>query len=216
MQPSKHRQDCGAVWEKLEFTMDNSRRDEKVCARCGRSHSEAEGPICAECKREMLSGGRGPEAGGQSTVKLHLSPIVREALAAVAPGEDFDEALLRVLKARHPEQAMSLLSALNRVIELEAQRTREDKRQTLKRLAEQDPGPEVVLKTTIGGPPKMPGGGRVIQTGDKVYHSLEELPSHLRRAVEKTRAGKASAARPGCAWMLLGGWLLALLRGPRG
>jgi hypothetical protein len=73
-------------------------------------------------------------------------------------------------------QLAALLSALTRVIEIEAKRAGEDREQGIRRLAESDPGPEIVLRTSCGESPRMIAEPRVIRVGDKEYGSLEEMP----------------------------------------
>jgi len=150
--------------------------------------------------------------GESKTLKVHASPIIREALASAKPGEDFDEALLRALKARYPEEGANLLSALTRIIEIEAKRANEGKQQAIRRLAELDPGPEIVLKTSAGEPTRITAETRVIRVGDKEYHSLEEVPPDIRRAIEGAMSGQRVARRAGCISALVSGWLSALLR----
>ena len=164
---------------------------------------------------ERHSGGL-PESSGEATLKIHLSPILREALAAVKPGEDFDEALLRALKARQPQHATVLLSAFSHTIEAEMRRTNETKQQTLARLAQAEPGPEITLQTSGSEPRRTTVESRSIMINGKEYGSLEEAPPEFRRALEATlRDGRRVQVRTGCLSMLLGGWLVALLGGPR-
>jgi hypothetical protein len=143
---------------------------------------------------------------------IQVSPIIRDALASVKPGEDLDEALLRALKARHPEQAATLLSALTRVIEVEGRRTGEDREVTVRRLAGVEPGPKITLRTSGGPAPTTRMSSQVIRIGDKEYHSLDEVPPHLRRLLERGESPGRMGPRTGCTWALLGGWLIALTR----
>jgi len=147
-------------------------------------------------------------------LKIRISPIIREALVSAQPGEDLDEALLRALKAHHSEQASMLLSALTRLIEIEAKRTGEDRQRTIARLAESDPGPEIVLRTSGGQPQTTVTETRVIRIGDKEYGSLEEVPPHMRRGIEQAMQKGKAARKPGCAWLLLAGGLWAIMRAP--
>ena len=156
-----------------------------------------------------------PDHNRETTLKVRIAPLLREALASAQPGEDFDEALLRVLKLQHPHQATPLLSAHSRLIDLESERTGEDKSQTIRRLAESDPGPEIVLKTSGDQPRRTSMETRTFRVGDKEYHSLEEMPPDLRRAFDRGMAGKRTtvkAPRVGCSWSLLAASLLPLLR----
>jgi hypothetical protein len=146
----------------------------------------------------------------EEVLRVHISPIIKEALSSVGPGEDLDEALLRALKSRYPQHAAALLPACTRLIEIEAKGANGDKQQTLRRLAESDP--EIVLRTSGGEVPTTIAETRVIRIGDKEYHSLEEVPPHLRRIVERGMQGQRPAPRVGCSWTLIGGWLAALLR----
>lgn len=149
----------------------------------------------------------------QDSLKVLVPPILREALASVRPGEDIDEALLRALKARYPDEATSLLSALARLVALEAERAREDREQTIRRLAAADPGPEIVLKTT-SGPPGQTSGVTHVSLGRREYRALEEMPPELRRVVERNRPRASSCPRVGCSWALLASFA-ALLRAAR-
>ncbi len=91
-----------------------------------------------------------PASRGAKALTVRLSPILSDALASVKPGEGTDEALPRARKARHPEQAAALLSAVTRIVEIESGRAGEDKQATLRRLAQEDPGPEITLRTSAG------------------------------------------------------------------
>ena len=148
----------------------------------------------------------------EQVLRVHISPIIKEALSSVGPGEDLDEALLRALKSRYPRHAAALLPACTRLIEIEAKRANEDQQQTIRRLAESDPGPEIVLRTSGGEVPTTIAETRVIRIGGKEYHSLEEVPPDLRRIVERGMQGQRLPPRVGCSWTLIGGWLPALLR----
>jgi hypothetical protein len=141
-----------------------------------------------------------------------VAPVLKEALASAKPGEDIDEALLRALKSRHPKQATALLSALTRIIEVESGRSGEDRDATLSRLADADPGPQVTLRTSGGEVPTTRTTSRVIRVGDKEYHSLDEVPPDIRRALERGMPPSRSRPRASCTWALLGGWLIALIR----
>jgi hypothetical protein len=191
--------------------------DKARCPQCGREHFEPEAVVCAECREALLSGREVPGMGKGETVKVRVSPVLRDALVSAGALEDFDEALLRVLKKRYPEQATELLSALTRVIEVESQGRSEPREQTVRRLADTDPGPEVVLRT-VGGPVRRTvAESTVIRIGGEEYHSLEEVPPHLRDAVARGMRGKGmgiegSRSRPrvGCS-LGLGSALVALL-----
>jgi len=145
-----------------------------------------------------------------NTLKVHISPILGDALAFLQPGEDLDEAILRALKARHPDQASALLPAATRIIELESQQAYEDKHQTVRRLAASDPGPEINLRTSGGPISHTSIQSTVIHAGGKEYHSLEELPPDLRQAVEMgfRRGDSSPRLRVGCSLVII-----ALLQG---
>lgn len=166
---------------------------------------------CPHCYVTLVADADTEAPREESALKLRLSPILREALADVKPGEDFDEAVLRTLKARHPEQATALLSAVTRIIEIEVKRANEDRQQIIRRLAESDPGPEIVLRSSGGESPRTVAETRVIRIGDKEYGSLDEVPPHLRRII-KSGGRRRNAQRVGCSWALVGGWLAALSR----
>lgn len=203
--------------------MENGERErgEMKCPRCGRSYPESAGAFCPVCRAPLIGADAPGPTGPESTLRVRVSPVIGEALSSAQPGEDFDEALLRALKARYPEQAAALLSALSRLIEIEARQAHEDKQQVVSRLARSQPGPEIVLRTSGGEAPRMLAETRIIRIGGKEYGSLEEVPPHLRRIVQEgLQRGKAEpgpkrgrgASRTGCAWGLAAGWLVALLR----
>ena len=181
------------------------------CPRCGRTCAEPGAKFCPSCGVPLASDDAAGVIRQHSELRVHLSPILGEALASAPPGEDFDETLLRVLKARYPEQAAPLLSACTRLIEIEARRANEDRPQTIRRLAQSSPGPEIVLRTTGGESPTTIAQTRV-RIGGTEYRSLEEVPPHLRRSIEQAMRGERAAVRPGCGLMLVGGWLLAVWR----
>ena len=188
------------------------------CPQCGRTYHSPGLTTCPACQ-VPLSEDLGPTpAPREADLQVDLAPIVREALASRRPDEDLDEALLRALKAKHPEHALSLLPALTRIIELESQRAHQDKHQAAARLAQRDSGLRLHLKTSrqLTGTP----GNRVLETssvtdttviniGGREYHSLEEVPAHLRpvleRAMKRTTppSSPLSTKRVGCSIGLL-------------
>ena len=175
-----------------------------TCPRCGREHEEAELVLCAACR----GGLRESAPGGEGTTTVQVGPILAEAAASAGPGEDIDEALLRVLKARYPEEATSLLSAVSRIVEMEARQSGEGKEAAIRRLAASGPGPEILLRRSGGRvveggfPTTVPGAvsdtvsgtvsetvseTQIIRVGGKEYGSLEEVPPAIRRAIEEAR-----------------------------
>jgi len=168
--------------------------------------------LCTECRRALLSEGTGGGLEAEETLKVRISPILRDALTSVGVTEDLDEALLRALKRRHPDQAAELLSAVTRMLEIEGKRAGESKRETVRRLADMDAGPEMVLRTAGDEPRSTVVESQVFQIDGKRYHSLEEMPPDVRRIVETGMRGERPAPRVGCSWALFGGWLLGLLR----
>ena len=198
------------------------------CPRCGVLHGEPEKVLCARCREELASGAG---AAGKS-LKVQVGPILREALASVRGGEDIDEALLRALKSRYPQEAVSLLAAITRLIDIEAGHHDEPREAVVRRLADGVPGPELSIsssdeRTDSGFPgsfSRTVSQTHVIRVGDKEYRSLEELPSHIRRAIEdareKGRSGRTIVSRgsggprvtvgaaqgglkTGCSWTLI-------------
>ncbi len=113
-----------------------------------------------------------------------LAPILRSALASRQPGEDLDEALLRALKAEHADRAPELLSGLLALVKMEMQRSHEDEEQVIQRLAATEPGPQVRLTDTGLGPSHLNVRATTYRVNGKEYHSLDELPPDIRRAVE--------------------------------
>jgi|WetSurMetagenome_2_1015567.scaffolds.fasta_scaffold112652_4 hypothetical protein len=157
--------------------------------------------------------------GSNKSLTIPVSPLLREALSARETGEDFDEALLRTLKAQYPGEAAALLAAVTRLVEVETERTKESKEQILQRLAEAAPGPEITLN--FGGEgniSKIRAESKTYRVGDRVYHSLEEMPPDLRRLVERelgpsresNRGGKT--LRVGCPFSLFSALLVGLAR----
>jgi len=190
---------------------ESGQRGRRQCPRCGRTYGEPGITRCPECGLLLTSENGRQEASAERRLKVRIAPLLREALASAGPGEDFDEALLRVLKARHPEDAAALLSACTRLIEMEARRANEDKSRTIRRLEESEPGPEIVLKTSGGEVPRITAESRIIHIGDKEYHSLEEVPPHLRHILEKGMPRGRASYRVGCSWALIG-WIISLFR----
>jgi hypothetical protein len=193
--------------------------------------------VCPICRVNLTpdAASTPPLAPREGGTQIDIAPILAEALAARQPGEDLDEALLRALKARHPEHAASLLSAVTRVLELQSQRSGETKDQAASRLAQQDSGLHINFKWGGGpvGPPHRFSGSAsggpgdhtfqtsssttsttVINIGGKEYHSLEEVPTHLRPMIERA-IGRATPPTPttkrvGCSVGLLALPLLLL------
>lgn len=191
------------------------------CPRCGRTYPETGVIVCPECRVRVEPVAAPTRAGAETSVTLQVSPVLRDALASVRPGEDLDEAMLRALKARHPEQGSVLFSALTRLVELEVERTQETREQVIRRLAEADSGPEVMVRQTGGQPTRINMESQVIRIGDQEYHSLDDVPPHLRSVIERAKAKGMSARgapaagsgpKVSCSWALLGGWLVALIR----
>jgi hypothetical protein len=156
-------------------------------------------------------GGTGRDSREQE-LRVQAGPILREALASAGPGEDVDEALLRALKARYPEQATALLSAVTRMIEVSAARAGEDKRLTMRRLAESEPGPEIVLRSSRGPAPTVVTETKVRRIGDSEFRSLDELPPDMRAAVERSLPAARRERRVGCSVGSVLGCLAALAR----
>ncbi len=174
-----------------------------TCPRCGREHSEPANVLCAVCLKQLAS--RGEFLG---EIVIHVSPIVRDALALAQSGEDFDEALLRSLKERHPNEGVVLLPSLTQLIATEAQNSGETRAQALQRLAAADPGPEIRLRTSG---PSSPIRSTVItqQTitvNGKQYQSLDDVPLPIREAI-RSGMPQTKSRRISCSL----GLLLALL-----
>lgn len=202
-------------------TLGSGRGNRMKCPRCGRTYPETGVIVCPECRIRVVPAATPPTAGAETAVTLQVSPVLRDALASAKPGEDLDEAILRALKAHHPEQGTALLSALTRLVEIEMERTKETREQVIRRLAEADSGPEVVMRSSAGEPTRISTESQVIRIGDQEYHSLDDVPPHLRSVIERAKArgisarGKSipgSGPRLGCSWALLGGWLAGLIR----
>jgi hypothetical protein len=170
--------------------------------------------VCPLCRVDLTpeAASTPPLAPTEGGTRIDLAPILRQALAARQPGEDLDGALLRALKARHPEHATSLFPALSRVIELESQRSSETTDQVAIRLAQKDSGLHINFRTS-GDPSGIPGDGAfhasssvtsttVINIGGKEYHSLDEVPPDLRpmieRAVGRVTPPSSTTRRVGC------------------
>jgi len=187
-------------------------RRNTTCPRCGRQHSEPKLILCRECREALMA----ETSTEESNLRLNVSPILRDALASRQSGEDFDEALLRALKARHPERASSLFSAVTRILDLEADRSNERKEQVARRLAASDPGPEISLRTSRAHMPttvsRTAQNNTVVRVGDEEYHSLDNAPPQVRRAVEHHMSTEKAGPRVGCSWALLGSFLSLIRR----
>jgi hypothetical protein len=140
-------------------------------------HLEDEGRATAR------PGGR-TTMGEKQSAKVQLAPLLRTALASRQPGEDLDEAILRALKTAHPEHGALLLGIVAEMIDAEAKSANEDREQAVQRLAAAESGPEITLRTAGVGPLHASFESAVYRIGDKTYRSLDELPPHLRRAIE--------------------------------
>ena len=200
-----------------------------TCPQCGRTYHVPGVTSCPVCHVALApDAAPGPAAPAGNETQIDLAPILRQALAARQPGEDLDEALLRALKGQHPEHAASLLSAVTRVLELQSQRSGETKDQVASRLAQQDSGVQINFRWgggPVGPPQEFPGrppvgpgnhtfhssssttSTTVINIGGKEYHSLEEVPAHLRpmveRAIGRARPPAPTSRRVGCSVGLL-------------
>jgi len=179
---------------------------QQLCPRCGKVPLSPGEGICHACQAELLAGGT------SETMQIELAPVLREALATAVPEEDFDEALLRALKRLHPAQAAALFPAFSRLLEAESKATGEDKRRVAQRLADSQRRPDLTLTSHLGRPTVI-HETRVTTSGGKTYHSLEELPPELRRAVEaKLSRREKPQVKMGCSMALLAGCLLCLFR----
>ena len=184
-----------------------------TCPRCGRTVSQARATLCPDCGASLAA--EPPASSHQQTPKIPIAPILQAALTSVKPGEDFDEALLRQLKALYPDQAAALLGACTKLIEIEAKRENAGKEETIRRLAQTQPGPEVTVTVSGDTTPFVVTRTQVIRVRGKEYGSLEELPPDLRAMVEGAQQQGGSrrvTVRPGCSFGLIGGWLVALIR----
>jgi hypothetical protein len=176
------------------------------CPRCGSAQVAPGEVLCRTCREALLAG------GAKDTMKIDLVPILRDALTTAGPGEDFDEALLRALKRTQPEHSAALLPALTRVLGTEAQRTGEDKRAVAQRMADDQRVPDLTFSSNLGRP-KVVRETRITTSEGKTYHSLEELPPHLRRSLKSQLSRREKPkVKMGCSSWLLGGPLLCLLR----
>lgn len=202
-----------------------NRRETGRCPRCGREHAEPNRLLCPTCHAEITSDATGHGTGQTKTFTVEIGPILREALASAGPMEDVDEALLRTLKRRYPDEAANLLPAVSRIAEVEAQRAGVDKREAMRRLAHGETSPELTLRSS--GADLSAGGlasvshtvseQTVIRVGDKEYHSLEEVPPEIRHAIERSRLSRGAEPRRvglrlGCSSALAALVLLALVR----
>jgi len=199
-----------------------------TCPRCGREHDDPAMPLCEQCRAALL------RDGNHDSLTLEVGPILAQAQAAIGPGEDFDEALLRVLKQRHPEYATGLFSAVTRLIEAEEKQSGEQREEVVRRLVARAPAPTLQIRTsrseiTSGslmgsdfslGASETTSERTVIRIGNEEYHSLEEVPPHLRPMIERGMS-RARRDRPpigtqptqrgvrlGCSWAVIS----ALLR----
>lgn len=195
------------------------------CPRCGREHGEPKELLCPACRAEIVPDASEHRTGETKTFTVEIGPILREALVSAGPTEDVDEALLRTLKRRYPDQATDLLPAVSRIAEVEAQRAGVDKREAMRRLAKGEIGPELTLRSSGG---ELSAGGlasashtfaeqTLIRVGDKEYHSLEEVPPHIRHAIERSRMSRGAEPRRvglrlGCSSALAALMLVALVR----
>jgi len=187
-----------------------------VCPRCGRELAEPNLGLCRQCYDEFVGVKDAPARPGERVVRVRVSPLVREALDSGQPGEDFDEALLRVLKAHYAEEATSLLPAVARTVQVEQRIAGHDREQALRRLAAADPGPEIVLRTSRDRDVVRVAQSTSVRIGGQEYHSLEEVPPHLREVVARgmSQGGATRRMRIGCSAGLIAAWIIALLRGP--
>ncbi len=195
------------------------------CPRCGREHAEPNLGLCPTCRTELMSSAGEHATGETKTFTVEIGPILREALASAGPTEDVDEAVLRTLKRRFPDEAANLLSAVSRIAEVEAKRASVDKREAMRRLAQGEISPELTLRSSGGD---LSAGGlasvshtfseqTTVRVGDKEYHSLEEVPPEIRRAIERSRMSRGAeprrvGLRVGCSSALAAPVLVALVR----
>jgi hypothetical protein len=163
--------------------------------------------------------------GETKTFTVEIGPILREALASAGPTEDVDEALLRTLKRRYLDEATNLLSAVSRMVEVEARRAGVDKQEAMRRLAQGEASPELTLRSSGGD---LCAGGlasashtfseqTVIRVGDKEYRSLEEVPPEIRHAIERSHTSRGAeprrvGLRVGCSSALAALVVVALVR----
>lgn len=188
------------------------------CPRCGRTHEASGIPLCPDCRAELSQGSSSARPSQATSLNIDLAPILREALSSRRPGEDLDEALLRALKAHHPEHGLALLPPLTRVIETEAQAAGVDRAEAVARIAQRESGLPITFRTSHHtSPPQRDAdgttisltGSTVINIDGKRYKSLDEVPPHLRGAVEQglreamDRERASGSRRVGCSIGLL-------------
>jgi len=176
------------------------------CPRCGSAPVAPGEVLCRACREAVLAG------GAAQTERIELAPVLREALASAAPGEDFDEALLRALKRTHPAQSAALLPAVTRLLETEAERTGEDRRTVAQRMADSEHLPPLTFTSNLGRPTVV-RETRITTSEGKTYHSLAELPPEMRRSLESQLSRREKPkVKMGCSMLLLlSGLLLSLL-----
>ncbi len=181
----------------------------KACPRCGLPSGEPDTALCAACRQQLAS-----EADVGSGLTIHLSPIIRDALAQAQPGEDIDEALLRALKVRYPKEAAALLPAITQLIAAQTGPGLGGKDEALRRMAAAEPGPEIKFRSSGGSSPIRTTitTRQVITVNGKTYPSLDEVPPSIRRAIQSTISGGApDRQRVGCSIGLLAALVSALI-----
>lgn len=113
-------------------------------------------------------------------LEIDAKELLRQALAEAEPGEDIEEALLRICKRRYPEQYTELFPDILGVIEMMTEQMRGSKDKVIRELVETDGSMSITLhssdvvetKTYSGDPEKV----------------LKELPPDIREEVRKTLA----------------------------
>jgi len=179
---------------------------EQLCPRCKKTLLTSGEGICQACQTELLAG------GGRDAVRIEIGPVLRDALATAAAGEDFEEALLRALKRSHPSRSAALFPAFSRLLETEAERTGEDRRRVAQRMADSEDVPGLTFISNLDQPTTVTET-RITTSEGKTYHSLDELPPHLRRSLESQLSRRERPqVKMGCSSVLLGGCLALLLR----
>jgi hypothetical protein len=149
---------------------------------------------------------------------IPAGPLLRQALSETAGGEDFDEALLRVLKAQYPEHATTLFSAFTQLVDMEVRMKNLPRLEVIKQLAESDSSPQMKFSSTDKGPLHMTTTTSFNFKITKGNPAMEDFLPEIRNALEESRRTgtpitiRKVDTRTGCATFVLGGWLVALVK----
>ena len=124
----------------------------------------------------------------QKELKIDVDRVVAEALNTMAPGDDFDQALLRVLKSRYPDNYSTIFTLLSSFIDVRVSQDGSSREEAARHVARSQA--QVTIQVSAGQ-----GGisGKTTLSPEELEKKLDQFPPEVRQKIEEAmRTGKFS------------------------